>query len=227
MKTLPGLLVALLAALTTMRAGAAPAWTEGRDYAVLAQAQRTSVAPGKIEVLEVFSYACPACNHFQPTIELLKKGLPPSAQLAYLPAAFNKAEDWPMFQRAYFAAQALGIAERTHQLVFDAVWKSGELATTDSRTNRLKDPQPTIEQAAQAYARWTGAKPADFLAMARSFTVDGRMRAADEQVMAMQVPGTPCIVVDGRYRISEDITHGPADRLIALVSFLVAKGGGH
>jgi protein dithiol oxidoreductase (disulfide-forming) len=227
MKTLPGLLVALLAALTTMRAGAAPAWTEGRDYAVLAQPQRTSVAPGKVEVLEVFSYACPACNHFQPTIELLKKGLPPSAQLAYLPASFNKAEDWPMFQRAYFAAQALGIAERTHQLMFDAVWKSGELATTDSRTNRLKDPQPTIEQAAQAYARWTGVKPADFLAMARSFTVDGRMRAADEQVMAMQVPGTPCIVVDGRYRISEDITHGPADRLIALVSFLVAKGGGH
>jgi thiol:disulfide interchange protein DsbA len=227
MKTLPGLLVALLAALTTMRAGAAPAWTEGRDYAVLAQPQRTSVAPGKIEVLEVFSYACPACNHFQPTIELLKKGLPPSAQLAYLPASFNKAEDWPMFQRAYFAAQALGIAERTHQLMFDAVWKSGELATTDSRTNRLKDPQPTIEQAAQAYARWTGVKPADFLAMARSFTVDGRMRAADEQVMAMQVPGTPCIVVDGRYRISEDITHGPADRLIALVSFLVAKSGGH
>jgi thiol:disulfide interchange protein DsbA len=227
MKTLPGMLVALLAALTTMRAGAAPAWTEGRDYAVLAQPQRTSVAPGKIEVLEVFSYACPACNHFQPTIELLKKGLPPSAQLAYLPASFNKAEDWPMFQRAYFAAQALGIAERTHQLMFDAVWKSGELATTDSRTNRLKDPQPTIEQAAQAYARWTGVKPADFLAMARSFTVDGRMRAADEQVMAMQVPGTPCIVVDGRYRISEEITHGPADRLIALVSFLVAKGGGH
>ena len=227
MKALPGLLVSLLAALTTMRAGAAPAWTEGRDYAVLAQPQRTNVAPGKIEVLEVFSYACPACNHFQPTIELLKKGLPPSAQLAYLPAAFNKAEDWPMFQRAYFAAQALGIAERTHQLMFDAVWKSGELATTDSRTNRLKDPQPTIEQAAQAYARWTGVKPADFLAMARSFTVDGRMRAADEQVMAMQVPGTPCIVVDGRYRISEEITHGPVDRLIALVSFLVAKSGGH
>ena len=227
MKTLYGLLVSLLAALTTMRAGAAPAWTEGRDYAVLAQPQRTNVAPGKIEVLEVFSYACPACNHFQPTIELLKKGLPPSAQLAYLPAAFNKAEDWPMFQRAYFAAQALGIAERTHQLMFDAVWKSGELATTDSRTNRLKDPQPTIEQAAQAYARWTGVKPADFLAMARSFTVDGRMRAADEQVMAMQVPGTPCIVVDGRYRISEEITHGPVDRLIALVSFLVAKSGGH
>ena len=225
MKTYRGLIFSLLAALTMVRAGAAPVWTEGRDYVVLPQPQRTNVAPGKIEVLEVFSYACPACNAFQPTMELLKKSLPPTAQLAYLPAAFNKAEDWPMFQRAWFAAQALGIAERTHQPMFDAVWKSGELATSDSQTHRLKDPQPTIEQAAQAYARWTGVKPADFLAMARSFTVDGRMRAADEQVMAMQVPGTPCIVVDGRYRIAEDI-HA-ANQLIPLVSFLVAKAGGH
>ena len=227
MKTTFGLLLSLLAALTSVRAGAAPAFSEGRDYAVLAQPQRTSAAPGKIEVLEVFSYACPACNAYQPTMALLKKSLPAGAQLAYLPAAFNKAEDWPMFQRAYFAAQALGIAERTHQLMFDAVWKTGELATTDSQTGRLKDPQPTIEQAAQAYARWSGVKPADFLAMAHSFTVDGRMRSADEQVMAMQVPGTPCIVVNGRYRLSDDITHGPVDRLIALVQFLVARDSGH
>jgi thiol:disulfide interchange protein DsbA len=224
MKTTYGLLCSLLA-LTAMRAEAAPAWAEGRDYAVLAQPQRTNVAPGKVEVLEVFSYGCPACNAFQPTMELLKKNLPPNAQLAYLPAAFNQAEDWPMYQRAYFAAQALGIAERTHQLMFDAVWKSGELANIDSQTHRLKSPQPTIEQAAQAYARWTGVKSADFLAMARSFTIEGRIRAADEEVMAMQVPGTPCIVVDGRYRIADSIR--AANQLIPLVSFLVAKASGH
>ena len=222
--TLP-LLAALAAALVTVRAGAAPTYTEGRDYVVLSQPQRTSVAPGKIEVLEVFSYGCPACNAFQPTMELLKKSLPPNAQLAYLPAAFNQAEDWPMLQRAYFAAQALGIAERTHQLMFDAVWKTGELATTDYQTHRLKNPQPTIEQAARAYARWTGVKYDDFLAMARSFTVDGKMRAADEQVLAMQVPGTPCIVVDGRYRIADAIRS--ADQLIPLVRFLVAKSSAH
>ena len=104
MKTQHALLFSLLAALTVAHAGAAPAWTAGQDYFVLPQPQPTSVAPGKFEVLEVFSYGCPACNAFQPTIELLKKGLPPNAQLAYLPAAFNKSEDWPMYQRAYFAA---------------------------------------------------------------------------------------------------------------------------
>jgi thiol:disulfide interchange protein DsbA len=226
MRTCYALLCSLLAALATVSAAAAPVWTEGHDYFVLFQPQPTSVPPGKIEVLEVFSYGCPACNLFQPKIELLKKGLPPNAQLAYLPAAFNKAEDWPMYQRAWFAAQALGIADRTHQLMFDAVWKTGELANLDSQ-QRLKSPQPTIEQAARAYARWTGVKPEEFLAMANSFSVDGKMRSADEQVMAMQVPGTPCIVVNGRYRIADDITHGPVERLIALVQFLAARDSAH
>jgi thiol:disulfide interchange protein DsbA len=226
MKTRYGLLFSLLAALALARAEAAD-WIEGRDYSVLRQQQPSSVAPGKIEVLEVFSYGCPACNAFQPTMELLQKSLPPNAQLAYLPAAFNKAEDWPMYQRAYLAAQALGIADRTHQPMFDAVWKSGELANIDSQTHRIRSPQPTIEQAARAYARWTGVQPESFLAMANSFSVDAKMRAADEQIVAMQVPGTPCIVVNGRYRIVDDITHGPPDRLIALVRFLVAKDSAH
>ena len=232
MKIHRALLFSLLAALATLRAGAAPAWVGGRDYVVLNQAQQTSVPAGKVEVLEVFSYGCPACNRFQPAMVLLKKGLPPNAQLAYLPAAFNTAEDWPMFQRAYLAAQALGIAERTHQLMYDAVWKTGELATTDHATNRLKSPQPTIEQAAQAYARWTGVKAADFLATARSFSVEVRMRGADEQVLAMQVPGTPTLVIDGRYRIAEDIIDetlrtGSPDQLLPLVRFLVEKARAH
>jgi thiol:disulfide interchange protein DsbA len=232
MKIQRALAFSLLAALATLRAEAAPAWVEGRDYAVLNQAQQTSVPAGKVEVLEVFSYGCPACNRFQPIMALLKKGLPPTAQLAYLPAAFNTAEDWPMFQRAYFAAQALGIAERTHPLMYDAVWKTGELATTDYPTNRLKSSQPTIEQAAQAYARWTGVKAADFLATARSFSVEVRMRGADAQVLAMQVPGTPTLVVDGRYRIAENVISealhtGSPDQVIPLVRFLVEKARAH
>ena len=130
-----------------------------------------------------------------------------------------------MFQRAYFAAEALGIAERTHQSMYDAVWKSGELATMVTGTNRLKAPQPTIADAARAYARWTGVTAEDFLAAANSFGVDAKMRAADAQVLAMQVPSTPCIVVNGHYRVSEAVRG--ADQLIALVRFLVARDSPH
>jgi thiol:disulfide interchange protein DsbA len=215
-----------LSALLLAPASYARAWIEGTDYVLLAPTQQTSVPAGKVEVMEVFSYACPACNNFQPVMSQLKRALPANAQLVFLPAAFNTAEDWPMFQRAYFAAQFLGIAERTHQGMFDAVWKTGELAVMDPTAQRLKSPLPTIEDAARTYARLAGVKPETFLGTAKSFSVDMKMRAADSQITAMQVPGTPCIVVNGKYRINRDALKSN-DELIELVKYLVGRESSH
>jgi thiol:disulfide interchange protein DsbA len=79
---------------------------------------------------------------------------------------------------------------------------------------------PSIEDAARCYARLTGMKPETLLATARSFALDMKVKAADSPILAMQVPGTPSIVVNGRYRV--DAT-GNTEELIELVRFLVAK----
>jgi thiol:disulfide interchange protein DsbA len=215
-------LLGMLAFVLASDTHAAQTWTEGRDYVRLTPAQHTSVPTGKVEVMEVFSYGCIACNGFQPVVEKLRRSLPPNAQMVFLPASFNSSEDWPMFQRAYFAAQFLGIAERTHQAMFDAIWKTDELAISDPVTHQLKNPQPSLEDAARCYARMAGVKPEAFLAAAKSFGVDVKMRAANAQVMAMQVPGTPCIVVNGKYRLNMDSLRS-SDELIDLVKYLVAK----
>jgi protein dithiol oxidoreductase (disulfide-forming) len=205
---------------------AAQNWVEGEHYVRLSPEQRTSVAPGKVEVLEVFSYACPACNAFQLTMDRLRRALPPNAQLVYLPAAFHSEEDWPMFQRAFFAAQALGIVDKTHQGIFDAVWKSGELAVADPVSHRIKSPLPSLQDAARVYARLGGVKAEDFVAAANSFSVDVKIRGADSQILAMEIPGTPAIVVNGRYRVNMDSVPA-ADQLSDLVRFLVAKDAAH
>jgi protein dithiol oxidoreductase (disulfide-forming) len=222
--------LALIAALVCARAfpaHAAPTrWVEGTNYVVLESAQPTTVPAGKVEVMEVFSYACPFCNKFQPVIHQLERTLPKNAQMVYLPASFNPSEDWPMFQRAYLTAQALGIADRTHQAMFDAVWKTGELAIVDPETNRLKQPLPSIEDAARTYSRLTGVNPQSFLATARSFGIDTKMREADAQIMAMQISGTPSIVVNGKYRVVME-SLSTNDDVIDLVNYLVAKASGH
>jgi thiol:disulfide interchange protein DsbA len=214
--------MALVSGLTSPASAAARSWVEGRNYAVLTPIQRTTVPAGKVEVMEVFSYGCPFCSQFQPVLEKLKESLPSNAQMVYLPASFNPPEAWPMFQRAYFAAQALGIADKTHQAMYDAVWKTGELAISDPVTHRLKKPLPSIEDAARCYGRLTGVKPEAFLAAAKSFGVETKMRAADAQVHAMEVPSTPCIVVNGKYRVTMDGV-GSYGELIDLVKYLVAK----
>lgn len=227
MKRVLSVLLVLLVGISALQAHAAPdRWVEGKNYAVLRPAQRTSVPAGKIEVMEVFSYGCPFCNQFQPVIEKLKQSLPRDAQMVYLPASFNPAEDWPTFQRAYFAAQALGIADKAHQAMYDAVWKTGELATVNPTTHQLKSPQPSLEDVARCYGRITGVKAEDFLAAARSFGVDVKIKAADAKILAMQVPSTPCIVVNGKYRIIMESLSKPDD-VIDIVKTLVAKESQH
>lgn len=223
MKKIGLALIALFVSAAALAAPAAPAqWVEGTHYVVLDHVQPTTVPAGKVEVMEVFSYACPFCYKFQPVIQQLERGLPHYAQMVFLPASFLPSEDWPMFQQAYFAAQSLGIADRTHDAMFDAVWSTGELATVDQSTNEMKRPAPSLEDAAHVYWELTGIDPQKFLAAARSFGVATQMREADAQITAMQIPGTPCIVVDGKYRIVMESLRSPDD-VISLVKFLVAK----
>jgi len=219
------ILVALIAVLScglAPGADAAQTWTPGTNYALITPAQRTNVPAGKVEVLEVFSYACPACNSFQPWVEKLEGSLAPNAQMAYLPASFNPNEDWPVFQRAYLTAQLLGIAARTHHAMYDAVWKTGELAVMDPGTNHLRSPLPSLEAVARWYGRAAMVNPEKFLSTAQSFVVETQVRAADAQITAMQVPGTPCLVVNGKYRVIMDSVHS-FDEFVDLINFLVAK----
>jgi thiol:disulfide interchange protein DsbA len=216
-------LIALLvwASMPTARA-AGTHWVQGTNYVVLSQPQPTTVPRGKVEVMEVFSYGCPFCNAFQPVIHQLERSLPANAQMVFLPASFHPDEDWPMFQQAYFAAQSLGIANPTHQAIYDAVWKTGQLAVEDPATHRLVRPLPTLEDAARYYSRLTGVSTRKFLAAAHSFGVAVQMREADAQIMAMQVPGTPCLIVGGKYRIRSSSMRPPRE-LISLVRYLIAK----
>lgn len=223
MKKIGLALLAVLVYGSALPAGAAPEpWVEGTHYVVLDQAQPSTAPAGKVEVMEVFSYACPFCYKFQPIIQQLERSLPRNAQMVFLPASFIPTEDWPMFQQAYFAAQSLGIANRTHQAMYEAVWKSGVLATVDPTTNEPKHPAPSLEAAAHYYSQLTGVDAEKFLTVARSFGVTTEMREADAQITAMQVPGTPCIVVDGKYRVQMESLTKPAD-VISVVRFLVAK----
>ena len=212
--------VALILA-ASISAHAAQVWTEGVNYFLIQPARTPSVPAGKVEVTEVFSYACPACNIFQPTMHKLKQAMPPNVVVDYLPAAFNTAEDWPMFQLAYVTAQLLGVDQQTHDAMFDAVWKGGDLSITDS-SRGLKTRMPTIEDAAKFYNQHAGVPVDKFLATSKSFSADLKVRTAQELMVAYKVDRTPTIIVNGKYRLHVE-SAGGTDQLIDLVKYLVAK----
>jgi thiol:disulfide interchange protein DsbA len=197
-------------------------WVEGKNYFLIQPAQPTDVAPGKIEVTEVFSYACPACFQFYTVADRLKAALPPNAQMDYVPASYNPTEDWPVFQRAYYTALTLGVAEKTHDAMFNAIWSSGELAVVDPRTHQLRRPLPSIEDAAQFYSRAQGIPPEKFIGTANSMGVQVKINRANKLVIAYGADSTPTMVVNGKYRLTVQ-SAGGYDQTIALVKYLVAR----
>ncbi len=197
------------ALLTVAAAGAAesaPAqWEAGKNYFLIDPAQPTSTGD-KIEVLEIFSYACPHCAHFQPYAEQLRKSLPAYASFQSMPAVFNAS--WEPFARAFYAAQSLGVLAQTHQAMFDAL-----------HVERL--PLRSIDDMASFYAQH-GVDRGKFLSAANSFEVESKLARSRQMVTAYHIDGTPSVVVQGKYRVT-GASAGSYENLIALVDWLVAK----
>lgn len=197
-------------------------WVEGKNYFLIDPPQPTA-HPGEIEVTEVFSYVCPACNAFHGTVDRIASNLPAGAVMNYVPASFRPDENWPMYQRAFYAAQALGLVDKTHDAMFDATWKSGELATYNLQTGMPKPRSawPTLDDAAKFYAKY-GASTQEFLAVADSFAVNTKMKRADDLVKAYGVDATPTIVINGKYRFTV-ASAGGYPQAFELTQWLVSK----
>jgi len=222
MKKIVAMIGVLISLIALPAISASSSWTEGKNYFLITPAKRWIETPGKVEVTEVFSYGCPACFQFVPTMQKLKKSLPANVALDYLPASFHPEEDWVVFQRAYLTAIILGVADKAHDAMYDAIWKTGELSVVEPTTHKLKKTLPTIEDVANFYHRQTGTDAAQFVSTANSFTVASKMRAADAMIGGYQVDRTPSIVVNGKYYCHVESAGGP-DQLIELVNWLVAK----
>ncbi|HJS35322.1 MAG TPA: thiol:disulfide interchange protein DsbA/DsbL [Pseudoxanthomonas sp.] len=199
-------LLALLPAATLAAPPASAPLIEGQDYEVIPDGKPFAPAKGKIEVVEVFGYTCIHCAHLEPTLAAWKKKLPRDVQLTPVPAAFGGY--WIPYARAFYAAQQLGVQERTHQAVFDALHKTGNLPIQNA----------SAEEIAGFYAS-QGVDRAKFIAALRGQVVDQQLAKAQDWVAAAGVEGTPTIIVNGKYRVTGGGNYSDrlkiADRLVA------------
>jgi protein dithiol oxidoreductase (disulfide-forming) len=201
MTMLKQVLVAATLLLSSMTAMAQP-FQAGTHYFVLDSKQPTSTGE-QIEVLEVFSYACPGCMHFETMVKPWKQTKPADAAFRLIPAAFNAT--WEMFARGYYAAEVLGIADKAHQEVFDAIHKRKAVRT--------------LEDLAKVYAKF-GKTEKQFLDAAKSFAVNMKLNRAKQQVPRYGIDGTPVLIVAGKYRITVS-SAGGMDKMMSVVNFLI------
>ena len=192
MRSLIFSLALLLVVAFPVRAQQPPALAglaEGVQYTPIKDGKPFRAHPaGMVEVVEVFSYGCPHCAQMQPKLEAWRPTLPKSVSVSYMPAAFY--QDDP-FMLGYFAADAAKAVPLTHMRMFSAVHDTGELARN-----------ATLDQVTAFYLRLPGVNGKAFTAaLADKAGMTRKMQAVRDFQVRSKIPGTPAMIVDGRYLV--------------------------
>lgn len=180
-------------------------YVEGIEYEVLEKAQ-PAPTDGKVEVIEFFSYACPHCYRFEPYIEKWKETKSDNVVFINVPAVFNK--NWEALATLYYAAEVLGVQEKMHPIIFEAMHGEGKkIRGFDELKVIFEENGVSNEQLEQALG---------------SFTVAAKTRRAKSMTQAYGITSVPNIVVQGKYRTNGTLAHGH-NGVFKVVDYLTEK----
>jgi thiol:disulfide interchange protein DsbA len=183
-----------------------PSWVEGRDYEPILPPQ-LGESPGKIEVLEFFSYGCPHCKDFHPLVMAWAARLPKDVGFRRVPVSFGRAA-WADLARLYHSLEATGDLVRLDLAAFRAIH--------EERTN-LYTPDAIL-----AWAKRQGVDQKRFADAFESFGINTRLSRDEQLVKNYKVQGVPLLTVGGRYAVTGKATKGLAD-LLPIADGLIAR----
>ena len=154
----------------------------GNNFDAVAQPIPTDNA-AKIEVMEIFWYGCIHCYQMDAPLNAWVKKLPNDVYFKRLPGLPNAS--WAPLAKAFYAMETLGVSEKLHTPLFDAVHKSKSLNPTDEKaiidwmTLQSKMDKAKVEAAF------------------KSFTINTNLNRAAQIFRASGATGVPSLVIDG------------------------------
>jgi thiol:disulfide interchange protein DsbA len=196
---------ALLLYFSLMPGAGRADYTEGVEYTRLPQSQPVETG-SKIEVREIFWYGCSHCYNLEPAITKWLKTKPANAQFVRMPAILGPS--WEPHARAFYAFEALGVIDKLHSALFNALHAQGQALNNESSI-------------AEFVAKH-GVDKEKFLKAYNSFSVDAHVKNAVQMALRYGIEGVPTLIVDGKFKTSSALVGGP-DRLMQMADYLVKK----
>ncbi|RIX79857.1 thiol:disulfide interchange protein DsbA/DsbL [Acidovorax cavernicola] len=179
----------------------------GTDFLVLDKRVPVDAPAGKVEVVEFFSYNCPHCNDFEPSLEAWVKAAPKDMAFRRIPVPFV-GNDVEAKQRLYFTLEAMGKLDEYHPKVFAAIHAQRQNLTGEANI--------------QAWAERAGLDGAKFKETFASFGVASKARRASQQTEAYKVAGVPALAVAGRWYVDGE-TAGSMAKVLQVATFLIGE----
>jgi thiol:disulfide interchange protein DsbA len=191
----------------TSAASSAPKFEAGTQYQVLMPAQPTvGEQHGKVEVAEIFMFGCPHCAAFEPLLQNWVKNAPSYVSFVRVPAVWNPIAE--LHARAYYTAEALGKTAEIEGPFFNEI---------HVKHNMLD----SADKLAAFFAQF-GVDDKTFRSKFTSFEIDAKVSRATDLVKRYKVPGTPAIVIDGKY-LTNGTMAGTYEMWFEIIDDLVAQ----
>ena len=180
---------------------------QGADFDVTVQPIETD-NKAKIEVVELFWYGCSHCYHMDPVLNAWVKKQASDVVFKRIPGLPNAS--WAPMARAYYAMETLGVLEKLHTPLFDAIHKTKTL-------------NPTDEVATMAWITGqSGLDKAKVEAAYKSFSMDTKLNRAAQYFRASGATGVPSLVIDGKY-ITSSTMAGDNDKALKVADFIIGN----
>ena len=187
-------------------APAAEKYHEGLHYQRIEPAVETRAGDDRVEVVELFLYACPHCYHLEPKLEQWLKGKSDYVELRRIPAIVGP--PWAEQAKVFYTAEKLGILDKAHGALFKSIHEDGK--------------QYADERSVMEFFVGQGVKPEDFFAAYNSPEVAEKVSQARVMTVKYGIRGVPAIIVNGKYRTAQYYT-GNQKALLEVVDMLVEK----
>ena len=205
MKKTTSRMFAALALLLAAWAGASNALA-AEGYELVTPPQPTTAEKGQVEVVELFWYGCPHCYRLEPYVERWLKRKPKNVKFVRMPGMFRPS--WEIHGRAYYTAEILGVVDKVHRPMFEAIHERKQRMNT--------------EAAIMALFKQHGVSEKDFKRVFHSFAVETKIRRAKDMGRRYGARGVPALIVNGKYRTGAQEAGGNA-RVFKVVNQLVKK----
>lgn len=186
-------------------AGAASPFEEGTHYQRLSTPVPTS-SNDRVEVVEAFWYGCGHCYSLEPALEKWVADKPDNIAFVRLPAVLGSS--WEPHARAYYTAEALGVLDKIHQPLLDAI--------------HVEDRRLANEKQLAEFFAEQGVDKETFRKAYNSFTVETRLRRSQELVKRYKLRAVPTIIINGKY-VTNTTMAGSGQKLFEVMDYLVEK----
>lgn len=179
----------------------------GQQFKQTAQAI-PSDTPSKIEVIELFWYGCPHCYHLEAPLSAWVKKLPQDVTFKRVPGVPR--QDWAPMAKAYYTLEALGLVDKLHAPLFEAIHKQKTL-------------NPTNEKGAIDWiAKQSGLDHKKVAEAFNSFSINTKVMRAVQTFRASGATGVPALIIDGKYLTSSTMAGGN-DEVLKVADYILAN----